>query len=199
MSEYAVDSAVPIQRLIAVMGRLRRECGWTREQTHESLRGYLIEEAYEAAEALGSGDSQAMKDELGDVLMQVVFHAEIADSGNEGWGFDDIATAIANKLVRRSPHVFGDVQADTPEEIDALWQKIKSHEKESVPDAAPKQAALPSLVLAQQHLERIGTLPNGDSLPARVLRIAAEARELGIDLELALREELRLLSEKSQG
>ena len=77
MADLVSESQEPIHRLLDVMARLRRECAWTKEQTHESLRRYLIEEAYEAADALASGDADAMRDELGDVLMQVVFHADI--------------------------------------------------------------------------------------------------------------------------
>ena len=111
--------------LVAVMDRLRRECPWTRLQTHESLAPYVLEEAQETFEALESGDTEHLREELGDLLMQVVFHARVAD----GWDVDDVAAGITAKLVRRNPHVFGDAVASTPEEVDAQWQRIKAAEK----------------------------------------------------------------------
>ncbi|NLC97535.1 MAG: hypothetical protein GX678_00440 [Actinomycetales bacterium] len=181
------------------MARLRRECAWTKEQTHESLRRYLIEEAYEAADALASGDADAMRDELGDVLMQVVFHAAIAESDGEGWDFDAVATTIADKLIRRTPHVFGDVRTDDPAQIDALWQGVKAQEREARPHAPAKLAPLPALLLAQKHLDLAGSLPSSDSLVGRLFALVAEAHEAGIDLELAAREELRSQNDKTQG
>lgn len=110
------------------MARLRAECPWTREQTHASLRSYLAEEATEALEALDSGDREHFRDELGDVLMQVVFHAEIADD----FDLDDVARGIADKLERRNPHVFAPETLSEPvttiEQVDAQWNRIKASE-----------------------------------------------------------------------
>jgi XTP/dITP diphosphohydrolase len=116
--------------LVAVMDRLRRECPWTQQQTHTSLAPYLEEEAGEALEAIESGDSDHLREELGDVLMQVVFHAAVAEEqGDAGWDVDDVAAGITAKLIRRNPHVFGDATATTVEEIDAQWNRIKEQEK----------------------------------------------------------------------
>ena len=123
--------------LVDVMGRLRRECPWTRIQTHESLAPYVLEEAQETFEALESGDTEHLREELGDLLMQVVFHAAVAAEGSpddpHGWDVDDVAAGITAKLVRRNPHVFGDAEASTPEEVDAQWNRIKAAEKRGAP------------------------------------------------------------------
>src|SRR5262249_11252218 len=104
-------------RLVDIMARLRAPggCPWDREQTHASLRPYLIEEAYEVLEAIDGGDVSALRDELGDVLLQVIFHATIAAEAGR-FGIADVASAIADKLVRRHPHVFGDVQVQGADE-----------------------------------------------------------------------------------
>ncbi|RYJ05642.1 MAG: MazG family protein, partial [Actinomycetales bacterium] len=114
------------------MQRLRDECAWTQQQTHETLSRYLLEEAHETLEALDSGDRRHLEEELGDLLMQVVFHSVIAaetPSAQGGWDVDDVARGITDKLVRRNPHVFADGAASTPEEIDAAWQAVKATEK----------------------------------------------------------------------
>lgn len=120
--------------LVEVMRRLRRDCAWTREQTHESLAPYLSEESQEALEAIESGDREHLREELGDLLLQVVFHAEIAqeDSTQEdstGWDVDDVVAGITEKLIRRNPHVFGDSDAATIDEIAEQWERIKAQEK----------------------------------------------------------------------
>jgi XTP/dITP diphosphohydrolase len=116
--------------LVEVMRRLRRDCAWTREQTHASLAPYLAEETQETLEAIESGDLDHLREEMGDILMQVVFHAEVA----EGWDVDDVAAGITEKLIRRNPHVFpasdGTVSdAFTIDEIAAQWERIKAEEK----------------------------------------------------------------------
>jgi XTP/dITP diphosphohydrolase len=116
--------------LVAVMDRLRRECPWTQLQTHASLAPYLTEETNEALHAISSGDLDDLIEELGDVLMQVVFHAAIAAEGPEVRDIDDVAMGITAKLVRRNPHVFGDAVVTTPEEVDAQWNRIKAEEKQ---------------------------------------------------------------------
>jgi XTP/dITP diphosphohydrolase len=123
--------------VVEVMDRLRRECPWTAQQTHESLAPYVLEEAQETYETLESGDSEHLREELGDLLMQVVFHARIAaevsphDGG--GWDVDDVAAGITAKLVRRNPHVFAPETLEhvptTAAEIDAQWQSIKQQER----------------------------------------------------------------------
>ncbi len=122
----------PIDRLRRIMHLLRAPggCPWDAEQTHESLVKHLIEEAYEVAEAIRGGDRAEIIDELGDLLLQPVFHAEIASGAAEGgFNFDDIAAAICEKLIRRHPHVFGDATADTPDAVLSQWEAIKAGEK----------------------------------------------------------------------
>jgi len=120
----------PLDPLVDVMARLRAPdgCPWDREQTHESLRRYMLEEAYEAVEAIGDGDPGHLCEELGDVLLQVVFHAQIA---REAGRFDmrDVVAGITEKLIRRHPHVFGDASAETPEEVTRRWDAIKQAER----------------------------------------------------------------------
>jgi MazG family protein len=111
--------------LVATMERLRTGCPWDAQQTHLSLAPHLLEEPYEALEALESGDMDAFREELGDVLLQVVFHARIAES----FGIDDVADAIVEKLVRRHPHVFGDVTVADAEEVKRNWDAIKKQER----------------------------------------------------------------------
>ncbi len=178
--------------LVQVMGRLRRECAWTRERTHEGLARYLLEEAHETLEALDAGDSSALREELGDLLMQVVFHAAIAETDGEGWTIDDVARTITAKLVRRNPHVFGDGTARTPEEIDAAWQAVKAAER---PRSSPLEgiaASLPALATAGKALDLVPDLDtSGDDLGARLLRLVQEAREQGTDAEDLLRRTVR--------
>jgi len=123
--------------LVDVMGRLRRECPWTQLQTHESLAPYVLEEAQETYEALESGDTDHLREELGDLLMQVVFHAAVAAEGSSddphGWDVDDVAAGITAKLVRRNPHVFGDAVVTSAEDVDAQWNRIKAAEKRGEP------------------------------------------------------------------
>ena len=123
--------------LVDVLNRLRRECPWTQLQTHESLAPYVLEEAQETFEALESGDTEHLREELGDLLMQVVFHAAVAAEGTpddpHGWDVDDVAAGITAKLVRRNPHVFGDAVVTSAEEVDAQWQRIKAAEKRGEP------------------------------------------------------------------
>ncbi|MET0819358.1 MAG: MazG nucleotide pyrophosphohydrolase domain-containing protein [Aeromicrobium sp.] len=126
--------------VVDVMDRLRRECPWTAEQTHESLARYVLEEAQEVHEALQEGDTDHVREELGDLLMQVVFHARIA-AESQGWDVDDVAAGIAAKLIRRNPHVFAPETLDhvpaTADEIDAQWQRIKLAERASDPHSHP--------------------------------------------------------------
>jgi XTP/dITP diphosphohydrolase len=117
--------------LVATMDRLRRECPWDARQTHESLAPHLLEEPYEALEALESGDPQALCEELGDVLLQVVFHARVAAERDDGTGYtvDDVADGIVAKLVRRHPHVFANVTVSGADDVTRNWDEIKREEK----------------------------------------------------------------------
>lgn len=142
--------------LVAILARLRAPdgCPWDREQTHESLVKYLLEESAEAVEAVRSGDPLHLAEELGDVLLQVVFHAQIAAEAGR-FTIDDVVAGIAAKMVRRHPHVFGEARADTAADVKDLWQVIKDKEKADA--GKPRQASaldkinkgLPALMRAQ--------------------------------------------------
>ncbi len=140
------------------MARLRgREgCPWDREQTHETLKQYLLEEAYEVLESIDHKDSAALREELGDLLLQSVFHAQIAaESG--AFNIYDVLETINEKLIRRHPHVFGDTVIHTAEEQKIHWEKIKKHEgKKSVIDGVPKQA--PALLRAYRIQQKAATV-----------------------------------------
>lgn len=151
----------PIERLRAIMHLLRAPggCPWDAEQTHESLVKHLIEEAYEVADAIRSGDRDAIVDELGDLLLQPVFHAEIASETGR-FDFDDIAAAICTKLIRRHPHVFGDAVADDPDAVLAQWETIKAAEASgdgAAPDRLISRAneGLPALMSAQKLQKKV--------------------------------------------
>jgi XTP/dITP diphosphohydrolase len=179
--------------VVDVMDRLRRECPWTAQQSHESLSHYLLEEAHETLEALDSRDSEHLREELGDLLMQIVFHARIAAEG-EGWDIDDVAAGIAAKLIYRNPHVFGDATVSSADEVDANWQRLKATEKRRVSALEGIPATLPSLAYADKVLGRLGDVDvSGDDLGSRLLALVAEARAKGIDAEETLRQAVRLL------
>ncbi len=140
--------------LMSVMRKLRSPegCPWDREQSHESLKRYLIEEAYEVAEAVDEQDEAALCDELGDVLLQVAFHAAIAE---EHFEFDilDITTSICKKMIHRHKHVFGDAQASTPEEVEQIWEQVKQEERGSKGFATSMRQitkSLPALMRAEK-------------------------------------------------
>ena len=152
--------------LMGVMARLRRECPWDAQQTHESLAPHLLEESYEAIDALESGDPDAVREELGDVLLQVYFHAEVASERTDGTGYtvDDVAEGIAAKLIRRHPHVFSDVSVSGADEVKLNWDAIKAAERQaksggpgSVLDGVPfGQPALALAAQLQRRAERGG-------------------------------------------
>lgn len=124
------EPALQMQRLISIMKRLRapQGCPWDAEQTHKSLITNMIEEAYEAVDTIQRDDWQQMREELGDVLLQVVFHAEIAQE-NGRFDFNDVAAEVSEKLIRRHPHVFASSRADTTDAVLTQWDKIKRQEK----------------------------------------------------------------------
>jgi len=166
-----------------IMKKLRGEggCPWDAEQTHLSIRDCLIEEAYEAAEAIDSGKDEKIYDELGDVLLQVVFHAEIA-AERGGFDIDDVTNAICTKLIRRHPHVFADTKADTSEEVLVNWDKIKMEEKgeSSTADTLSSVSSyLPSLTYArkvQKKAAKVGF--DWDSVSGAMDKVFEEAKEL---------------------
>ncbi len=148
-----------LDRLVNLMARLRGPdgCPWDREQTHQSLKPYLIEETYEALDAIDRDDSDGLRDELGDVLLQVVFHAQLARE-DARFTLDDVAATTSEKLIRRHPHVFGKATADTPGQVVDNWEAIKSRERRekglnpSILDGIPRQ--LPALLRARRIQER---------------------------------------------
>lgn len=146
----------PVDRLVQVMDQLRSPggCPWDAEQTHESLARYLLEETYEALEAMDQGDLASLREELGDLLLQIVFHARIAQETDPNFSLDEIAQGVVDKLVRRHPHVFTDLVVTSNAELEANWAKIKSEEKQrdSVTDGVP--VAMPALQLATQLIYR---------------------------------------------
>ncbi|MFB7182516.1 nucleoside triphosphate pyrophosphohydrolase [Streptomyces sp. NPDC056257] len=187
--------------LVQVMDRVRRECPWTSRQTHEGLVKYAIEEAYELVEAIEDGDREELREELGDVLLQVVFHARIAEEHedpDEAFSIDDVAGALVEKLIRRHPHVFGDAEAETPEDVNAHWQRTKAVEKqrESVTDGIP--VGQPGLALAAKLAGRVRAggvpveLPRGEGIGYELLALAARAEAEGTDPETALRAAARV-------
>jgi len=156
---YQDDRMTPIEELIQVMAILRAPngCPWDREQTHESLVPYLIEEAYEAVEAIERKDFDDLKKELGDVLLQVIFHAQLAKEAGR-WDINEVAAANVAKLKHRHPHIFGDVQAETSKQVLANWEQIKQQErksqgKESMLDGIPSH--LPALRKAKRVQEKV--------------------------------------------
>jgi XTP/dITP diphosphohydrolase len=169
-------------RLVEVMDTLRVSCPWDARQTHESLAPHLLEECYEALEALEGGDPAALRDELGDVLLQVVFHARIAAEATDGTGYtiDDVAEGIVAKLIRRHPHVFADVTVSGPEEVKRNWDAIKAAERAeaggapaSVLDTVPfGQPALTLAAQLQRRAERAGAPAELARMPARVAAAA---------------------------
>jgi XTP/dITP diphosphohydrolase len=200
--------------LVAVMSRLRRECPWDAKQTHATLAPHLLEESYEALEALEGGDPDALREELGDVLLQVMFHAEVASERTDGTGYtiDDVAEGIAAKLVRRHPHVFGDVTVSGADEVKQNWDAIKAAEREakngapgSVLDGVPfGQPALSLAAQLQRRAERAGVpseladLDGATGLGAELFALVARARAAGLDPELELRAAARAYRDQVQ-
>ncbi|GAA2189432.1 nucleoside triphosphate pyrophosphohydrolase [Micromonospora lupini] len=189
---------------VAVLDRLASPGGdpWKRAQTHQSLAGYLLEESYEAYDAMIADDTDSLREELGDVLLQVVLHARLAEDLPEGerWTIDDVAGGLVDKMIRRNPHVFAGAQAGTLDEITANWERIKRAEKarDSVLDGVA--FSQPALALAAQILDRAARnglttpLPNPDAAPddeaklgATLLTMVAKAREANLNPESALR------------
>jgi XTP/dITP diphosphohydrolase len=202
--------------LVSVMDTLRRRCPWDARQTHESLAPYLLEESYEALDALESGDRAALREELGDVLLQVMFHARVAAERTDGTGFtvDDVADGIVTKLVRRHPHVFAGVPVSGADEVTRNWDEIKAAERAagggpaSALDGVPP--GQPALALAAQLQRRAGragapaelaTLEADDGdegrrLGAELFALVARARAAGLDPELELRAAARRFGDR---
>jgi XTP/dITP diphosphohydrolase len=197
-----------MDELIATLERLRAPggCAWDRDQTHASLVQYLVEETFELVDAIEAGDDAELIEELGDVLYQVLFHADIA--AEEGrFTLEDVAAHMTAKMVGRHPHVFGDAVADTPDAVMASWDTLKAAEKParaSVLDGIPQ--GMPSLALADKLLGRAGKvgvdraavadLPATEhELGEQLLATVVAARAAGFDAERALRSALRDLQQ----
>ncbi|MET7916516.1 nucleoside triphosphate pyrophosphohydrolase [Streptomyces avermitilis] len=192
--------------LVQVMDRIRAECPWSSRQTHKGLAKYGIEEAYELVEAIEEGDRDELREELGDVLLQVVFHARIAEEDeDEPFSIDDVAGGIVAKLIHRHPHVFGDETAATPEEVKEHWLRTKAVEKQrtSVTEGVP--LGQPGLALAAKLSSRVRTagldvpLPHGEDVGYELLAMAARAEAEGVDPEAALRAAARAYRDAIRG
>lgn len=189
------DAYPRVVELIRVMDRLRSPggCPWDAEQTHDSLTQYLVEETYELLEAIEGHDRDALREELGDLLLQVVFHARIAqEDPADPWSVDDVAGGIVDKLVRRHPHVFGDETADSAAHVEANWQARKAAEKgrTSVTDGVPM--AMPALTLAAKLHRRARhagvDVPAFGDLPKSAAAAALDAIRVNGSAEQALRD-----------
>ena len=194
--------------LVRVMDRLRRNCPWDQEQTHESLAKYLLEETYETLEAIDTGDRAHLREELGDLMLQVAFHSRIAEENpDEGFSIDDVSGDIVEKLIRRHPHVFGDETNKDLAAVEANWETIKAAEKQrsSVLDGIP--LALPALALADKVLSRAAKLladdeptpepsTDADRIGQQLLELVRVARTLDVDPEQALRGAVRSLADQ---
>ena len=218
MSEGASPTAPSLVELVTMMTRLRAECAWKAAQTHRSLATHLLEETYETLEAIealeNGGDPDHLREELGDVLLQVYFHAAVA--AEAGWfDLEDVAAGLREKLLRRNPHVFGDVRETDPSRINETWEAVKATEKQRthVLDGVP--LALPALTRAAKVLDRLdragaatdlspsggpsgagstGDGSTGTDIGDRLLGLVAEARAAGVDPEQALRDAVRRIS-----
>ncbi|MEW2448941.1 nucleoside triphosphate pyrophosphohydrolase [Streptomyces parvulus] len=192
--------------LVQVMDRIRLECPWSSRRTHEGLAKYAIEEAYELVEAIEDGDRDELREELGDVLLQVVFHARIAEEDPDApFSVDDVAGTIVDKLIHRHPHVFGDETADTPEDVREHWLRTKAAEKQrtSVTEGVP--LGQPGLALAAKLASRVRQagldvpLPTGEGIGYDLLTLAARAESEGTDPEAALRAAARAYRDAIRG
>jgi len=183
------------------MARLRHECPWDAQQTHRSLVQYLVEEAAETIEAIEIGDQDHLCEELGDLLLQVIFHAEIASEQAEGFTVEDVAQGIADKLISRHPYVFA--TADVPADLHYTWEQRKAAEKgrTSALQGIPDQ--LSALTRANKIISRARSRRVALALPddittakqvgSQILALAARAQAAGIDPEQALRDAVREL------
>lgn len=195
-----------LERLVAVMHRLRSGCPWDAEQTHLSLVRYLVEETLEVVEAIEAGDDRHLSEELGDLLLQVVFHAEIA--AEEGrFDIEDVARRIADKLQARHPYVFAD--AEVPADLVGSWERAKAVEKarESALEGIPERLSALTrahkvLVRARSHgldADALGVPVPDDSVDdvgTEFLRLVARAESLGLDPEQEARRALRALESR---
>jgi len=198
----ASEPDVPaLLRAVAIMDQLRSPggCPWDAEQTHSSLAPYLIEEAYETLEAIENADLPALREELGDLLLQVLFHARLAEEAaeNERFTIEDVASELVDKLMRRHPHVFSDVTVSGADEVNRNWDEIKRAEKQRQSATDGVAMGQPALSLAAKLISRsresglsVGN-PSGDGFGEKLFALADDAVQAGVDPELALREVAR--------
>jgi len=179
----ALTNLRPIDRLLEVMAALRNPdggCPWDLEQNFKSIAPYTIEEAYEVADAIERNDVNDLKEELGDLLLQVVFHAQMANE-EKIFNFDDVANAIAEKLIYRHPHVFGDQSAATPDDVLTIWNERKDAEKVNESAIDGVTLGLPALLRAQKLQKKAGksgfVWPNAESAWAKVEEELAEFKD----------------------
>jgi XTP/dITP diphosphohydrolase len=188
-----------LERAVEVMDRLRSPggCPWDAEQTHESLARYLLEEAYEVLEAIERGDRTLLREELGDLLLQVLFHARLAEEEPDPYSIEDVAADLVDKLVRRHPHVFADGARTDAATLNETWERQKIAEKgrTSAVDGVP--LAQPALALSAKLVARVNRagldidVPDEDEFGARLFAIVQEAVAAGADPETALRRTTR--------
>lgn len=207
--------------LVRVMARLRGPggCPWDRQQTHASLARHLLEETHETLDAIDAGDRDRLREELGDVLLQVVFHAQMA-ADDDAWDVDDVARGIVEKLIRRHPHVFGEVEVAGADEVLVNWERIKAEERgarepleHDIPETLPALARAAkvqrraagwgfewrstdsALVALREELDELEAHTDGDNAEEEVgdvlFATVAVARTLGVDAESALRRTIR--------
>jgi XTP/dITP diphosphohydrolase len=221
-ADRADSQGAALLELVAVMDKLRRECPWDAKQTHASLAPHLLEESYETLDALDRGDLAHLREELGDLLLQVVFHARVAAERTDGTGFDidDVATGISAKLMRRHPHVFADVTVSDADEVIRNWNAIKAAERAaagggpgSALDGVPMgQPALSLAAQLQRRAETAGLPPELADLPvvragenrddavsevgAELFALVTRARLAGLNPEIELRHAARVFSDR---
>lgn len=192
------DPDEPLLEFRDVMARLRAECPWKQEQTHRSLVRYLVEELHETVDAIESGTPDDLREELGDLLLQVYFHAAIA-AETDTFTIDDVAAGIVAKMRRRNPHVFGSAgEQGSAAEVNELWEQVKAAEKERSGVTDGLAPTLPALLYADKVLDRLGRRGNppalgGDGIGDRLLALVAEAHDAGVDPEQELRDAVRRL------
>jgi XTP/dITP diphosphohydrolase len=193
-----------LDRAVEIMDRLRSPggCPWDAAQTHESLTRYLLEEAYEVIEAIETADRALLREELGDLLLQVLFHARIEEEQPDGFSIDDVAGDLVEKLVRRHPHVFGDAEAGTAAELNEAWERHKIAEKartsavDGVPLGQPALALAAKLVARAQRAALTITPESGDAIGERLFAVVQDAVAAGVDPETALRRTARTYRER---
>jgi tetrapyrrole methylase family protein/MazG family protein len=212
LPEVAAPVGAELVRFAEVVRRLREQCPWDRQQTHESLGKYVIEEAYEVVDAISSGDVAHLEEELGDLLLQVFLHAAIATQAGD-FTLADVAAGITEKMVRRHPHVFGDVEVDGADDVRRNWEQIKAEEKggaaggalAGVAGALPAlqyaaklskraaavgfdwEALAPVFAKVREELDELEAEPSADELGDVLFSVVNVARHLGHDPESALR------------